>query len=277
MTVGDSALERGRAILDWYATNRRDLPWRRDVDAYRTLVSEAMLQQTQVERVIPRFVAFVETWPTVSDLASAQLLDVLALWSGLGYNSRATRLHRAAIQIDREGWPTSVEGLRALPGVGPYTAAAIASIAFGKPVPAVDTNLRRILSRWSGEVLTGAGLRAAAEAAVVVPAGDWNQSMMDLGSTICRPRSPRCSACPVQQWCADPTVYEPPPRQARFEGSRRQLRGSIVRAHLEGRDPVATGESIGRSRTDVLAVIDELRSEGLLPTHGSRGVGFSDG
>jgi A/G-specific adenine glycosylase len=225
-----------------------------------------MLQQTQVDRVIPRFEAFIGTWPTVGDLASAPLVEVLALWSGLGYNSRAVRLHEAASRIDRDGWPTSVEGLRELPGVGPYTAAAIASIAFGLPVPAVDTNLRRILSRWQGEALSGVALASAAQVAVGTPAGDWNQAMMDLGATICRPTSPRCSDCPVHQWCADPTVYEPPPRQSRFEGSNRQLRGAIVRAHLEGVDPVTAGAAIGRTPVDVLEVVETLRDEGLLPS-----------
>lgn len=262
--------ERNHALLVWYGENKRDLPWRRVVDPYRTLVSEAMLQQTQVDRVIPRFETFIGTWPTVGELACAPLVEVLAMWSGLGYNSRAVRLHQAAGRVERDGWPTSIEGLQGLPGVGPYTAAAIASIAFGEPVPAVDTNLRRILSRWHGEALSGSALSAAAETAVGVPAGDWNQAMMDLGATICRPASPRCSDCPVNRWCADPAVYEPPRRQSRFEGSNRQLRGAIVRAHIEGVDPVAAGEAIGRSRLDVLEAVEALTHEGLLPSEPER-------
>lgn len=257
---------RNGALIAWYQANARELPWRGAPDPYRTLVSEAMLQQTQVDRVIPRFVAFVDRWPTVDSLADADRGAVLAEWSGLGYNSRAIRLHMAAGVIADGGWPTTEEGLRALPGVGPYTAAAIASIGFGLTAPAVDTNLRRVLSRWEGAPLTGAALTAAAVTNVGEPAGDWNQAMMDLGATVCRPRSPRCGACPVQPWCADPTVYEPPRRQSAFGGSRRQLRGALVRAHVDGSDLRNAGGALGFSQREVEEAIAGLKNDGLLPT-----------
>lgn len=256
---------RNDALLGWYDSHRRALPWRDTGDPYATLVSEAMLQQTQVTRVIDRYVAFVDRWPDPEALAEATNDEVLTAWSGLGYNSRAIRLRDAARRIVDGGWPTTVEGLRDLPGVGPYTAAAIASMAFGEPVAAVDTNLRRILSRWVGEPLAGSELDSVAAQLVALPAGDWNQALMDLGSDVCRPTTPDCERCPVVDWCADPTVYEPPPRQAAFAGSRRELRGALVRAHLAQADLVEAGRELGRSDEEIAAVVVELRTEGLLP------------
>jgi A/G-specific adenine glycosylase len=251
--------------MQWYSDHRRDLPWRSAPSPYGTLVSEAMLQQTQVDRVIPRYVAFMQRWPTVEALASAPRSEVVAEWSGLGYNARAVRLHEAARTITSDGWPTTAEDLARLPGVGPYTAAAIASIGFGEHVAAVDTNLRRVLSRWAGEPLSGAPLRTVAAAWVGSPAGEWNQAVMDLGATMCRPRSPRCDRCPVRSWCADPNVYEPPRRQGRFEGSNRQLRGALVRAYATGADPLDAGLALGRSAEEVHAALGRLVAEGLLP------------
>lgn len=257
---------RADALLAWYSRERRDLPWRRtDGDPYATLVSEAMLQQTQVGRVVDRYEAFMERWPDVESLAAASTDEVLEAWSGLGYNSRAIRLRDAARIVTEDGWPSTVAGLRELPGVGPYTAAAIASIAFGEPVAAVDTNLRRVLSRWVGEPLDGRELERVATHHVAEPAGDWNQAMMDLGATTCRPTDPACDVCPVAAWCVDPTVYDPPARQAPFDGSRRQLRGALVRAHLQGGDLLDAGRSLDRSDGEISGVIEDLRSEGLLP------------
>lgn len=264
MTGFGDADRRNRALLDWYARHRRTLPWRDVGDPYATLVSEAMLQQTQVTRVIDRYEAFLDRWPDPASLATATNDEVLEAWSGLGYNSRAIRLRDAARTVAEHGWPTTVEGLRELPGVGPYTAAAIASMAFGEPVAAVDTNLRRILSRWTGEPLNAAQLTSVASDLVTEPAGDWNQALMDLGATICRPTNPACDRCPVSEWCADPTVYEPPPRQSTFEGSRRQLRGALVRAHVGGEDLRAAGRALGRSEEEIDEVLVELRNEGLV-------------
>ncbi len=266
MTPQAEVAARNDALLAWYEEHQRDLPWRRTTDPYPVLVSELMLQQTQAARVVPLFESFMERWPTVEDLASADAAEILAAWSGLGYNRRAVRLRQTARRIADEGWPTSAAGLAELPGVGPYTAGAIASISFGEAVPAVDTNLRRVISRWEGEPLEGRSLRDAAAQMVGDPAGNWNQAIMDLGASVCRPREPRCGGCPVNEWCTDPAVYTPPPRQAAFEGSRRQLRGALVRAHLAGEDLLEIGLALGRSEDEVRSAVGELDAEGLLPT-----------
>ena len=255
--------------MRWYSSERRELPWRSDPDPYVTLVSETMLQQTQVSRVIPKFLDFIDRWPTVEDLAASQPSEVLAVWSGLGYNSRALRLREAALIVAESGWPTSVKALQALPGVGPYTASAIAAIAFGDRLAAVDTNLKRVLSRWEGVALTGRELEDVANGLVVDPAGDWNQALMDLGAILGRPSRPRCTECPVREWCADPTVSEPPPRQSTFEGSGRELRGALVRAGIAGENLEEVGTALGRSKDEVVETIATLRSEGLLPAEGS--------
>ncbi len=266
MTPRAEVAARNDALLAWYAEHQRDLPWRRTTDPYPVLVSELMLQQTQAARVVPLFESFMRRWPTVEELASADTAEILAAWSGLGYNSRALRLHQAARRIAEEGWPTSAAGLAELPGVGPYTAGAIASISFGEATPAVDTNLRRVISRWEGEPLEGRSLHDAAAQMVGDPAGSWNQAIMDLGASVCRPREPRCGSCPVSEWCSDPAVYTAPPRQAAFEGSRRQLRGALVRAHLAGEDLLEIGLALGRSKDEIRITIGELDAEGLLPT-----------
>jgi A/G-specific adenine glycosylase len=221
-----------------------------------------MLQQTQAGRVVAYFDRFLERFPTVAALAASPLADVVAAWSGLGYNSRAKRLRDAARIVVDTGWPETPEGLADLPGVGPYTAAAVASLAFGVRVPAVDTNLRRVLSRWEGTPLSGAVLHEAAREALGDPAADWNQAMMDLGASLCRPRDPRCPECPVASWCSGPTVYEPPPRQAVFAGSIRQVRGSVLRALVAGPASVAalaarTGHAPERLATALSALVDE--------------------
>ena len=264
MPTRTAADRRNDLLFGWYSANKRELPWRLSTDPYRVMVSEAMLQQTQVQRVIPRFEQFVDRWPTEDALAEASNAEVLEAWSGLGYNSRSIRLRDAARITSEQGWPRSVPGLKELPGIGPYTAAAIASICFGATVPAVDTNLRRVLSRWFGEPLTGSDLRDFAGEVVGDPAGTWNQALMDLGSTLCTTTSPGCSGCPVTEYCADPTVYEPPPRQSRFEGSHRQLRGALVRAHIDGVSLREAGQGLGRSSSQIETAIRELTDEGLL-------------
>lgn len=264
MIEAASVAERNAALLGWYRTSGRSLPWRGEPDPYVTMVSEAMLQQTQVDRVIPKFLSFMKAYPNVASLAEANTDDLLALWSGLGYNTRALRLRDAARQVRTTGWPTTAQAMRSLPGVGPYTAAAIASIALGEDVAAVDTNVRRVVSRWMGEPLSGQPLDEVATAIVGTPAGEWNQAVMDLGATLCRPSNPQCESCPVTSWCVDPEVYDPPPRQAAFKGSRRQLRGAIVKAHVEGFDPMETGRELGRTTDEIMSVIEDLRREGLL-------------
>ena len=212
-----------RALLAWYDESFRDLPWRRDTDAYRVWVSEVMLQQTRVETVVPRYDRWLARFPTLGALADAELDDVLAEWEGLGYYSRARNLHAAARVVrDALGGriPDTAGGLRELPGVGAYTAGAIASIAYDRPEPAVDTNARRVLARlFDLAEPTATRLRERAEA--IIPAsrpGDFNQALMELGATVCVPRAPRCAECPLADEClalARGTVAERPARSAR--------------------------------------------------------------
>ncbi len=261
----DVTTQRNDRLLAWYVDNKRDLPWRTSRDPYRVLVSEVMSHQTQISRVVPAYEAFIDRFPTVDHLAVASLRDVMEMWTGLGYNNRARRLHETAKQVSAEGWPDTLEGLLLLPGVGPYTAHAVASFAFGKRVPAVDTNLKRILSRWFGEALTGAALRQAAEDSVAEEAASWNQAMMDLGSAICTPRSPRCDRCPVSDHCAGPDVYVPPPPQPRFEGSIRQMRGAIVRALVHGTASTADLRSVtGANGPRLEHALDGLITDGIV-------------
>lgn len=257
--------ERNAAMLAWYAEHGRELPWRGTDDPYRVMVSEVMLQQTQAARVIVPYQRFIAQFPTVGALAAAPLATVLDAWSGLGYNTRARRLREAARIIVADGWPTSVQGLEALPGVGPYTAAAIGSFAFDAQVATVDTNVRRVLSRWNGEPLDGAALAAAAGAALGSPAADWNQAVMDLGATICVARGARCAECPVSDWCPGPQGYVPTTAQAKFEGSFRQLRGAVVRAVLTGPQTTASlAERSGFPLDAVELAIEDLVEEGML-------------
>ena len=195
-----------RALLGWYDAHRRDLPWRQDGDPYRVWVSEIMLQQTRVAAVLEHYARWMERFPTVQALAAAREQTVLALWSGLGYYHRARRLHQAAKVIVRERkgeLPRTEEEWRELPGIGRYTAAAIASIAFGEAVAVVDGNVERVLGRLFGAKLGRETAWEQAEA-LLEPArpGDFNQAMMDLGATVCTPRSPQCLVCPLVAWCA---------------------------------------------------------------------------
>jgi A/G-specific adenine glycosylase len=210
------------ALLAWYGQNGRDLPWRRTRDPYAILVSEVMLQQTQVARVVSRYLEWLERWPTVDDLAAASTAEVIRAWSGLGYNRRAVNLHRCAQAVAaRGGFPTEPAELRTLPGIGPYTAAAIACFAFDAQIAAPDTNALRVLER------------AFPGADVPVPAGrayEWNQALFDLGREICIARTPRCGACPLAAGCpARGRTYAPLRRQSRFEGSFRQRRARLLR------------------------------------------------
>lgn len=198
-------------LLDWYRRQKRDLPWRRTRDPYRIWVSETMLQQTRVETVIPYYERFLERFPTVTDLAAAPEADVLKAWEGLGYYSRARRLHEAAKVIaERYGgvFPDDPEAVAALPGVGPYTKGAMLSIAFGRPEPAVDGNVMRVLSRFFliRDDIAKPATRAKMEkfARRLIPedaAGDFNQALMELGATVCVPKAPTCLVCPVMERC----------------------------------------------------------------------------
>jgi A/G-specific adenine glycosylase len=213
-----------RQLLEWYVRNRRDLPWRRSPDPYSIWVSEIMLQQTRVAVVVERYQAFLARFPTLVSLALAPEQDVLALWSGLGYYRRARMLHKAAQFVANHyqgNLPASSEELRVLPGIGVYTAAAIASIAHGEVVAVVDGNVERVLCRlegWeAGSRTGGAALRRKIEdlaAQLVDPAqpGDFNQALMELGATVCLPRNPQCLVCPVAGDCTTQGEHKTPPR-----------------------------------------------------------------
>jgi A/G-specific adenine glycosylase len=205
----DEVQEMRAALLTWYGAHKRDLPWRATRDPYRIWVSEIMLQQTRVAAVLEHYRLFLAAFPTVQSLAAASEAEVLALWSGLGYYRRARMLHRAAKMVVEElagAMPRVSEGLRALPGIGAYTAAAVASIAFGEPVAVVDGNVERVLARVAGWSAAEAGfvtrVRTCADTLVDPERpGDFNQGMMELGATVCLPRGPLCLGCPWQPWC----------------------------------------------------------------------------
>ena len=193
-------------LLAWYDGNARDLPWRQDRDPYRVWLSEVMLQQTRVGAVLEHYRRFLQRFPTVQKLAAAREASVLAAWSGLGYYRRARMLHAAAKAITKKHAgkiPDTVAGLRDLPGIGRYTAAAIASIAFNVPAAVVDGNVERVLGRVSGAGLAEGDLWQTAEDLLSHDRpGDFNQAMMELGATVCLPRQPLCLACPVRDLCA---------------------------------------------------------------------------
>jgi A/G-specific adenine glycosylase len=207
------------ALLSWYDRHRRDLPWRRDRDPYRIWISEIMLQQTRVAAVLDHYARFLQRFPTVQVLAAARENSVLAAWSGLGYYHRARRMHEAAKVIARErggAFPRLAEDWLDLPGIGRYTAAAVASIAFDEAVAVVDGNVERVLQRLSGEALGREAAWQRAESLLDrVRPGDFNQAMMELGATICTPRAPQCLLCPVNSFCATRGMEAPRPQAAR--------------------------------------------------------------
>jgi A/G-specific adenine glycosylase len=233
------------ALLDWYERVRRPLPWRATRDPYALLVSEVMLQQTQALRVVPYYERWLVRFPDPPALAGAPTRDVLAAWSGLGYNRRGLALQAAARAIAAHGWP---DDLTELPGVGPYTAAAVASFAWDRQVAAVDTNVRRVLTRREGPRSEAA---LAARAAALLPHGRaaaFNQAMMELGATVCRPRAPRCGGCPIALGCGR---HAGPPSRRRpavpFASTDRWARGRILAALLAGEEPPVTGERRARA------------------------------
>ena len=238
------------ALLRWYGRHQRKLPWRRTADPYAIWISEVMLQQTQVQTVIPYWRRFLERFPDVRALASASLPDVLAQWSGLGYYSRARALHRAAqiIGAERGGnLPCTAQGLKTLPGFGRYTAGAVASIAFGEPAPAVDGNVARVLSRAflvdgvPGNLAREKSIWALAEAMVQGERpGQLNQALMELGAVVCRRHSPSCLLCPIRSHCKalhlDRVAQIPPPRPRPV---RTMLRFAVAVWRSKGRFLVA--------------------------------------
>jgi A/G-specific adenine glycosylase len=228
------------ALLRWYAGVRRPLPWRATRDPYAILVSEVMLQQTQAARVVPYYERWLERFPDVAALSDAPVRDVLAAWSGLGYNRRALALRDTASEVAAHGWPPP-ERLTDLPGVGPYTAAALASFAWDVPVAAIDTNARRVIERRDGRRRSAGELaQRAAELLPAERAAQFNQAMMELGATVCRPRRPVCGACPVRNGCAsqgrarESWGEERRPGRVRFEDTDRWARGRVLAALVAG-------------------------------------------
>lgn len=225
------------AVLAWYGREHRDFPWRGVRDPYAVLVSEVMLQQTQASRIAERFPRFMARFPTARTLADARQSEVLAEWSGLGYNRRALALQRTAAHVAALGWPTEVAELQRLPGIGPYTARAVASLAFGTPVGVVDTNVRRWLIRRFGIEDRSTALQRLADE-LAAPGRDareiaaWTHATMELGARVCAARSPRCDVCPIASGC--PSRHNAPtiavPRQPAFRGSTRAHRGALLRA-----------------------------------------------
>jgi A/G-specific adenine glycosylase len=224
-------------LLAWFSEHGKDLPWRRTRDPYRVLLSEVMLQQTQVPRVVPRYLDWIERWPSVEALAAAPRGEVIRAWQGLGYNRRAVNLHRAAQRVAADGWP---DDLTELPGVGEYTAAALKRFALGEPVLPVDTNVQRVLDRTGGSF----GPEAA-------------EALMDLGREVCLARVPRCGICPLAEQCPSRgRRYEPKRKQSRFEGSFRQRRGETLRLVAAGRASELDQEAAASLERDGLVEIE---------------------
>ncbi|HET8525063.1 MAG TPA: A/G-specific adenine glycosylase [Actinomycetota bacterium] len=272
-----------KALRAWYAPRRGAYPWRETRDPYAIWVSEVMLQQTQASRVVRAYRDFVARFPTVRALAVASRRDVVRAWDGLGYNRRAVWLSEGARAIVREHAgrvPRDPETLRTLPGVGPYTAAAVASMAFGEPVAVVDTNVRRVVAR----VHLGVDGRHAPTQRLWELAQawldhddpvSWNQVVMDLGREVCRPR-PRCDVCPLARVCAFRTsgavATRPPRGKDAFEGSSRQVRGAIVRTLRSRRSlsPKRLTAETGFAAERVDVAVDRLAADGLVERSGGR-------
>ena len=271
-------------LIAWAKTELRDLPWRRTRDPWLVLVSEVMLQQTQVSRVLDRYDVFISRFPTVESCAHAPSAAVIELWAGLGYNRRAVNLWRAAGVVVEEhdgSFPEDLDGLLALPGVGPYTARALLAFAFEHDVGVLDTNVGRLLARWSGHTLTPTQAQTQADA--LVPPGQgwtWNQSLFDFAVAVCTKREPACIDCPLANNCAwnglgaDPAINSAAVsgRQSTFDGSERQVRGRIVAALRQG--PVADDELVrlGRSSdsaADLERIVAGLIADGLAQKSGT--------
>ena len=255
-----------RRVRQWYLRHGRDLPWRHTRDPYAVLVSEVMLQQTQVSRVIPAYRAFLQRFPTLRALARASLGEVLRMWRGLGYNRRARDLHRAAIASGRV-LPSTVVGLDALPGIGAYTAGAVACFAGGQRVAFADTNVRRVLGRvFLGRAATEREGVAIDREVLPRDAVGWHHALMDIGALFCRARAPRCDDCPLRVSCrgrgsrGDATLR----RQTSFATSDRRIRGWIV-ALLAERDAM-TARSIESAIADerVPRILAALERDGLI-------------
>jgi A/G-specific adenine glycosylase len=285
-------------ILSWYGTSARRLPWRAIKDPYRILLSEIMLQQTQVSRVLEKYPAFLRRFPTIRSLAAARQADVVRAWQGMGYNNRAVRLSNLAktvVNAHSGRIPRDYDGLLALPGIGPYTARAVLSSAFGLAVPVVDVNVRRLFSRIFWRMPRFSSMRSDADiwrfAHEILPshsAYDWNQALMDAGATVCTARSPRCQECPVAGLCASRTsmIRESMPTRSRelsfagvpyriyrgriVERLRSVPRGSSLRMDMLGR-AIFSGFS-SRNRRWLLGLLTGLEKDGLISVRGDGGL-----
>ncbi len=271
-----------RALLGWADGRLRDLPWRRTRDPWRVLVAEVMLQQTGVARVLEPYERFCARFPTPAACAAAPPAAVVQMWAGLGYNRRALRLHAAASRITDDGgrFPRSLEGLLALPGVGPYTARAVLALAFESDVGVVDTNVGRVLARLGGRRLRGTEAQEIADR--LVPPGRawlWNQALFDLGATVCVRRAPACGRCPLRAHCAwrgegpDPAAGSAgvSVAQARFEGSDRQGRGRLVEALRLGPQPRSAAAALMGLDGDpqrARRIVASLTADGLVTEQG---------
>jgi A/G-specific adenine glycosylase len=272
------------SLLGWAAPRLRELPWRATRDPWPVLVSEFMLQQTGVARVLPKWSAFVAEYPTPAECASASLGDLLRLWQGLGYPRRARNLHASAGAImTRHGGlvPDDLDSLLALPGVGPYTARAVLAFAFEYDVAVVDTNIARVLARFTGRRLKPREVQSTADELVADGAAWlWNQGFMDLGATVCRP-DPACDECPWESECAwrgegdDPSIGSAgvSVAQSRFEGSDRQARGRLIKALGAGTVNVDEVARLMDRPIDVAAkLLVDLENDGLVVHHRESGL-----
>lgn len=282
-------------LLEWYKTHKRDLPWRKTTDPYKILVSEVMLQQTQVDRVIPKYQAFLKEFPSAQELAKAPPAKVLRLWSGLGYNRRAMNLLAAARElstsIDRGALPDTVEAWRALPGIGQYTASAVMAFAENKPVTVIDTNIRRIFFRmFIGKPKKSWEDTIKEIASRLVPEGksrDWHNALMDFGATVCMAK-PRCDICPFRKQCTAVTKYRQTPEQLEtiarktfkttqtpFKGSNRYYRGQII-TMLRQQEKQALFKLGKKIKSDfskkdmpwLRGIVQQLKKEGLVVVKG---------
>jgi A/G-specific adenine glycosylase len=285
-----------RALLAWHAGHGLHAPWRESGDPYEVLVAAVMAQQTQMSRVMPAYERFIAAFPTLEDLARATAADVIRAWAGMGYNQRALRLHRAARTIAAEGWPRDAAALERIEGIGPFTAAIVASFSFGQPAACVDTNVRRVLGRLAGEedIVPRALQRLADSALAADHPARWNQAVMDYGARVCLPR-PKCPECVVARFCAwremhtgaelkvadAPAPAAPKRRRAaapeRYEGSRRYFRGRAIdalralppgeRIALSALPAMLANGHAAPSAEDVRALIDGLVRDGLASVH----------
>ena len=274
-----------RALLAWHRRHALKAPWRTSGDPYHVLVAAVMAQQTQISRVLLKFDEFIAAFPTVQALARARTARVLRVWEGMGYNLRALRLHRAAKLIVRRGaFPRTAGELERIEGIGPFTAAIISSFGFGEPAAAVDTNVRRVIARLSGDVdvtVSDRAVQPAANALISHRApGRWNQAIMDLGGRVCVSRSPKCDVCPIARWCRSRPKFAKRTRkigerraankpQPPFAGSRRYYRGRIVQALREvpasgSLSPRQLARRLDIRPTELTELLAALNRDGLL-------------